>query len=82
LIGGASGSENPEFHAPDPSPARLQAIASACNAPTAATRLLTARMSDSSVQAFASAIEALPDSALPPACEADLLAVAAALAAG
>jgi hypothetical protein len=41
-----------------------------------------ARMSESSVQAFASAIEALPDSALPPACEADLLAVASALAAG
>jgi WD40 repeat protein len=60
----------------------LQAIASACNAPAAATRLLTARMSESRVQAFASAIEALPDSALPPACEADLLAVASALAAG
>lgn len=66
---------------PDPSPARLASIAAACNAPQSVTRALPSQSTDAAVARFETALAALPGDAIPPACEADLRAVAEALAA-
>jgi WD40 repeat protein len=62
---------------PDPSIERLNAIAAACDAPVSLTQSLTDTapvMADVIAQ-----VEALPADSIPPACAADLLAVARAL---
>jgi WD40 repeat protein len=62
---------------PDPSIERLNAIAAACDAPVSLTQSLTDAvpvMADVIAQ-----VEALPADSIPPACAADLLAVARAL---
>jgi hypothetical protein len=61
------------------SPERLQAITDACGLQPAADQALTAEISTQDYAGFTTQLEALPDDALPPACRADLLAVAAAL---
>jgi dipeptidyl aminopeptidase/acylaminoacyl peptidase len=68
-----------EVAVPFASPARLQAIAAACNAPRSITRTLPTQANTASIQRFEEALLALPDGALPPGCEADLQAVAAAM---
>lgn len=60
---------------PSPSLERLQAIAGACDAPEA----LTASIEASDLGSFIAAVEALPENTIPPACAADLVAVAEAL---
>ncbi len=60
---------------PDPSPGRLASIAAACNAPPA----LLVNAERDAPQALINQITALPPDAIPPACRADLLAVAEAL---
>jgi WD40 repeat protein len=74
---------------PAPSLERLQAIADACDAPatlTAALRTDAALLSETTqaaaLAAFVAQVEALPAEAIPPACAADLRAVAEALGAG
>lgn len=64
-----------------PSTEQLQTIATACNAPTAITNTIQNQMTDAAINVLESAISALADNAIPPACEADLLAVAEALTA-
>jgi WD40 repeat protein len=64
---------------PAPSPERLQAITDACGLQPAADQALTAEISTQDYAGFTAQLEALPESALPPGCRADLLAVAAAL---
>ncbi|MDX2140948.1 MAG: hypothetical protein SF123_22885 [Chloroflexota bacterium] len=66
---------------PAPSPERLQAITDACGLAPAADQALTAEISTQDYAGFTTQLEALPETALPPGCRADLLAVAAALAA-
>ena len=66
---------------PDPSLERLQAIAEACNAPTAVEQSLTVSIEADRLPEFVAQVESLPADAIPPACRADLLAVAEALAA-
>jgi WD40 repeat protein len=61
------------------SPERLQAISDACGLAPAADTALTAELSTQDYAGFTTQLEALPESALPPGCRADLLAVAAAL---
>lgn len=58
---------------PDPSIERLNAIAAACGAPVAPTTDMTD---------YIAQVEALPADSIPPACAADLLAVARALEGG
>ncbi len=60
---------------PDPSLDRLNAIAQACDAVALTTQPIT----DTTLPAFIAQIESLPADAIPPACRADLLAVAHAL---
>jgi dipeptidyl aminopeptidase/acylaminoacyl peptidase len=78
---------------PAPSLERLQAIAQACNAPASLTAALpTALPTDAALlsettqaaalAAFVAQVEALPADAIPPACAADLIAVAEALLSG
>jgi WD40 repeat protein len=64
---------------PAPSPERLQAITDACGLQPAADQALTAEISTQDYAGFTTQLEALPATALPPGCRADLLAVAAAL---
>ncbi|MDX2137854.1 MAG: hypothetical protein SF123_07135 [Chloroflexota bacterium] len=66
---------------PNPSPERLQAITDACGLQPAADQALTAQISTQDYAGFTTQLEALPETALPPGCRADLLAVAAALSA-
>ncbi|MBK9124677.1 MAG: hypothetical protein IPM16_16375 [Chloroflexi bacterium] len=63
---------------PDPSLDRLNGIAAACVPETAARDPLVAN-SLAEVGAFVERLDALPDDTIPPACRADLLAVAEAL---
>ena len=58
---------------PDPSIERLNAITAACDAPVSPTTDMTD---------FIAQVEALPADSIPPACAADLLAVARALEGG
>jgi WD40 repeat protein len=60
---------------PAPSLERLQAIADACNAPTAIDQALTSVQADQLTE-FVAQVEALPEDTIPPACAADLIAVA------
>jgi WD40 repeat protein len=64
---------------PAPSLERLQAIAEACNAPAAVEQVLTADIQAEDLNAFVAQVEALPEGTIPPACAADLIAVAEAL---
>lgn len=64
---------------PAPSLERLQAIADACNAPIAVEQSLTASLQADLLSSFIAQVEALPENAIPPACAADLIAVAEAL---
>jgi WD40 repeat protein len=64
---------------PDPSPERLQAIAEACDAPLRMIQAASNATSQADIAAFEMAVEALPEGAIPPACAADLLAVAQAI---
>ncbi|MBK9124673.1 MAG: hypothetical protein IPM16_16355 [Chloroflexi bacterium] len=66
---------------PDPSLERLNGIAEAC-VPESAARDPFVADSLAEVGAFVERLDALPDDAIPPACRADLLAVAEALMAG
>jgi hypothetical protein len=64
---------------PAPSLERLQAIAEACNAPVAVEQSLAADIQANDLNAFVAQVEALPEGTIPPACAADLIAVAEAL---
>jgi WD40 repeat protein len=64
---------------PAPSLERLQAIADACNAPTAVEQTLTASIQADQLTDFVAQVEALSEDTIPPACAADLIAVAEAL---
>jgi hypothetical protein len=64
---------------PAPSLERLQAVANACNAPASVERLLPTSDAAGQLAAFVSSVEALPEDTIPPACAADLIAVAEAL---
>jgi WD40 repeat protein len=64
---------------PVPSRERLQAIAEACNAPTAVEQALTADIQADQLAEFVAQVEALPENTIPSACAADLIAVAEAL---
>jgi WD40 repeat protein len=64
---------------PDPSPERLQAIAEACNAPLPVEQAAASAETAAELATFETAIEALPAETIPPACAADLLAVAQAM---
>jgi WD40 repeat protein len=64
---------------PAPSLERLQAVADACNAPAAVEQLLPTSDAAGQLSAFVSSVEALPEDTIPPACAADLIAVASAL---
>jgi len=64
---------------PAPSLERLQAIADACNAPSTVERLLPTSEAAGQLSTFVSGVEALPQDTIPPACAADLMAVAEAL---
>jgi hypothetical protein len=64
---------------PAPSLERLQAVADACNAPTAVERALPTSAVASQLSTFVANVEALPENTIPPACAADLVAVAEAL---
>jgi hypothetical protein len=64
---------------PSPSLERLQAIADACNAPAAVEQSLTASLQADQLGTFITQVEALPENNIPPACAADLIAVAEAL---
>ncbi len=67
---------------PDASVERLRSIAELCGAPRAVTEALTADTLDADdLSAFMVRVESLPDGAIPPACAADLLAVAEAMVA-
>jgi WD40 repeat protein len=65
---------------PAPSRERLQAIAVACNAPAPVQEALAAQTE--SINDLAAQVEALPEGTIPPACAADLIAVANALQSG
>ncbi len=65
---------------PDPSLEHLQAIAEACNAPATIEQSLTASIETDRLTEFVAQVESLSADAIPPACRADLLAVAEALA--
>jgi WD40 repeat protein len=65
---------------PDASVERLRSIAAMCDAPIAVTDGI-ATLDAAGAQAFAARIESLPAGTIPPACTADLLAVAEAIAA-
>jgi WD40 repeat protein len=64
---------------PSPSLERLQAIADACNAPAAVEQSLIASLQADQLSNFITQVEALSESTIPPACAADLIAVAEAL---
>lgn len=64
---------------PAPSIERLEAIADACNAPIAVEQALTASIQTEQLADVVAQVEALPDDTIPPACAADLIAVAEAL---
>jgi WD40 repeat protein len=64
---------------PAPSRERLQAIAEACNAPTAVEQALAADIQADNLTAFVAQVESLPENTIPAACAADLIAVAEAL---
>lgn len=64
---------------PAPSLERLQAIAEACNAPAPIEQSLTASIQANQLTNFVPQVEALPENTIPPACAADLIAVARAL---
>jgi hypothetical protein len=64
---------------PAPSLERLQAIADACSAPAAVEQSLTADIQAGQLTDFVARVEALPVGVIPPACAADLIAVAEAL---
>lgn len=64
---------------PAPSLERLQTIADACNAPIAIEQSLTASLQADQLSSFITQVEALTENAIPPACAADLIAVAEAL---
>jgi WD40 repeat protein len=58
---------------------RLQAIANACDAPAEIRQTLSASPPADQLTGFVGQVEALPEGTIPPACAADLLAVAEAL---
>ncbi len=64
---------------PAPSLERLQTIADACNAPIAIEQSLTASIQADQLADVVAQVEALPENTIPPACAADLIAVAEAL---
>jgi WD40 repeat protein len=68
---------------PDPSLERLNSIAEMCvqdsASPARATSLTSQSVSESTLTDFVAQVEALPTDAIPPACRADLLAVATAI---
>ncbi len=64
---------------PDPSLDRLQTIADACNAPLAIEQSLTADIETNQLSNLITQLESLPTDAIPPACAADLIAVAEAI---
>jgi WD40 repeat protein len=64
---------------PDPSPERLQAIAESCNAPLPVEQAAASADTAAELATFETAVEALPAETIPPACAADLLAVAGAM---
>jgi WD40 repeat protein len=74
LVGGAV-----QIVVPSPSLERLQAIAEACNAPTVVEQELTASIQVDRLTEFVAQVEALPENTIPPACAADLIAMAAAI---
>lgn len=61
---------------PTPSLERLQSIAEACNTPATIEQSLTASIEADRLTEFVAQVEALPENTIPPACRADLLAVA------
>lgn len=64
---------------PAPSLERLQAIADACNVPAAVEQGLSTSAAAGQLAEFVARVEALPEDTIPPACAADLIAVAEAL---
>lgn len=64
---------------PIPSPERLQTIAHTCNAPEAVLQTLPISNTVLQLSTFADRVNTLPQGTIPPACAADLLAVANAL---
>ena len=75
------GSANAELQiiVPDPSLDRLQAIYAQCAAPLTTERGLETALAQADISAFVAQLNALPTGTLPPACVADLIAVAEAL---
>lgn len=64
---------------PAPSLERLQAIVELCNAPAAVEQALITSIQANQLTDFVAQVEALPEATIPPACAADLIAVAEAL---
>ncbi len=64
---------------PTPLLGRLQSIAAACHAPTTITQLLVSPGVTQQLPTFITRINALPVGTIPPACNADLVAIAQAL---
>lgn len=64
---------------PAPSLDRLRAIADSCTLPKTAAQSLPTQATADSLENFMTVIQALPAGAIPPACAADLVAVAQAL---
>lgn len=64
---------------PFATPERLQAIADMCGAPLTVDRRLDASIAANDMPGFIAQVEALPEGTIPPACAADLLAVAEAI---
>jgi len=67
---------------PDPSLERLQSIAAQCDAPLTVTDAIPQVEQPAALTDFVAQVTALPEGTIPPACAADLIAVAEAISAG
>jgi len=67
---------------PDPSLERLQSIAALCNAPLTVAEAIPDAAQGEQLTDFITQVESLPTDSIPPACAADLIAVAEAIQAG
>lgn len=67
------------FVVPDPSPERLQAIADLCGAPLTVDCQLDTAIAAADMSSLIAQVESLPTGTIPPACAADLIAVAEAI---
>jgi WD40 repeat protein len=79
IAGQSATSSTIQIVVPDPSPERLQAIAESCNAPLLVEQAAASADTAAELATFETALEAMPADSIPPACAADLLAIAEAM---